>query len=295
MSFYSRCLVALLSAGCLLIGAPLQAEDNEFNSTQEESTMEKGWFRGKRGHHGHHGHRGKKGRKGSKGRKGPRGCPGRPGEEGPQGPTGDTGPAGGPKGDTGDPGPKGDPGDPGPVGPTGASGAPGEYGYAAIEPSTPIPVEQGLIPFESNVITSENISYNSVTREFTIGIPGVYDVGFFFHAVTEAISDNVGAPGTVSFAIVKGGLDTVFFEASAADLIGFPYPQVSVSPWPLSVTRSVHKFIEIGTVPETIAIKLVAISPGLPSLVYLGAQTRDIGAACSIHRIGDLPPAPPSS
>lgn len=133
----------------------------------------------------------------------PIGCPGPTGPTGPIGPTGPTGLAGpkghiGPQGLTGITGPEGNFGPQGPIGPTGPHV--GSVAFAYFSKNNSLAVNS-LSPFDFNFSSplNTNISFNTVSRQFVIGVTGTYLVNYI---VTPIADFQPQAPMSVGFQII---------------------------------------------------------------------------------------------
>jgi hypothetical protein len=127
---------------------------------------------------------GEMGPRGHDGDRGKRGCKGKRGHTGPQGPVGPVGPAGpqGQVGPAGAQGPQGELGVEGPVGPQGLTGPQGparvaEYAYG-YDLAAQAVLQDENVSFGTNLTTS-NIGYDPILKQFLLLQPGNYRVTYY--------------------------------------------------------------------------------------------------------------------
>lgn len=240
--------------------------DHAFTQQNSENIVEKGILhKGPRGHRGKKGHRGRKGVTGPQGDTGKRGNTGHKGHKGPSGVQGVTG-APGATGATGATGAPGATGATGSTGPTGSAFV-SAFGSAALRgqfqdniSSQPLPF---TVPIDKGIDDQfNNITFNSVTHEFTVGMTGDYAIDYFLQVVHVGATGPVptldGPPVTmeISFTpsappeLVEDELIPTTIYASPWTPAAFPYTGVS------SGTKHIVRHLSAGTTAKLVITKL---------------------------------------
>lgn len=277
----NRLKILALHSACITLLCAAQAVEPPYLTNDSQSETVPKWHRliGRRGAKGG---RGKRGEKGEKGKRGKRGCPGPKGDEGVKGDTGPQGPQGpagvssvGPAGPTGPTGPVGAMGATGAtgitgatgasvVGPTGAAGATGNVGAtgptgadganllsafgsgvlpAPTGPSgiaiAPLPF---TVPLEDSQEELTNVTFDSETSTFTIGVTGMYAIDYSVQIVFPPTEETVltGPPATMQ--VLLYGASTP--ETVADELIPTP---IFASPWVTPPTPESYNYIALSS------------------------------------------------